>query len=277
MDESCLQYCLTDQERESFERDGYFVLDNVLPPELVESLIGTVDRLDAEFRPQMGLGPYDPLNLMDFIGKDEIFLQLLDWPLTFPKVWGILGWNIQLYHSHLTITPPYPPSGEPAKRFGWHQDTGQLNRDLETNPRPRISLKVSYFLTDTTEPGRANFMMVPGSHLLNNIERPTDGSLPVGAVSNLMKPGSALLFDRRLWHSPSPNLSDIPRKVLFYGYSYRWLRPRDDMTVDHYMDRCDSIRRQLLGASPGGGYGYTSPSDEDVPLRGWLRETGEEA
>ena len=49
------------------------------------------------------------------------------------------------------------------------------------------------------------------------------------------------------------------------------------MTVSHFMDQCDPIRQQLLGAGTG-GFGYTSPSDEDVPLKTWLREhLGEEA
>ena len=46
---------------------------------------------------------------------------------------------------------------------------------------------------------------------------------------------------------------------------------RDDMTVSHYMDRCDPIRRQLLGARTY-AEGLTSPSDEDVPLRVWIEE-----
>jgi hypothetical protein len=66
--------------------------------------------------------------------------------------------------------------------------------------------------------------------------------------------------------------SNITRKVLFYGYSYRWLRPRDNMTVAHFMERCDPIRQQLIGASHMGGMGYTSPCDEDVPLEAWLKE-----
>ena len=56
------------------------------------------------------------------------------------------------------------------------------------------------------------------------------------------------------------------------GYSYRWLRPRDDMTVAHYLDDADPVRRQLLGMSPNGGFGYTSPAEEDVPLKTWLTE-----
>jgi ectoine hydroxylase-related dioxygenase (phytanoyl-CoA dioxygenase family) len=274
MNTACLEYCLTEQEKLAFERDGFFVIEDALPPSLVEQLAAVVDRLDAQYRPAMELGPHQLLSLRDFIGKDDLFLELLDWPRTFPKVWGLLGWHIQLYHTHMNVTPPLPAGQEPPKkRLQWHQDSGRLNSDMETNPRPRISLKVGYFLTDTTEPGRGNMYVLPGSHLQNRIEFQADGvSDPAGAVPLQVRPGSAVFFDRRIWHTPSPNRSHSTRKALFYGYSYRWLRPRDDMTVAHLMERCDPIRRQLLGASPTGGYGYTSPTDEDVPLRTWLRE-----
>jgi ectoine hydroxylase-related dioxygenase (phytanoyl-CoA dioxygenase family) len=274
MDRACLEHCLTEQERAEFEQNGYFIVEDALPPRLVEELTRVVDRLDAEYRPRMGKGPHELLSLRDFIGKDDVFLELLDWPRTFPKVWGILGWHIQLYHTHMNVTPPLPPGEDPPrKRLQWHQDSDRLNRDLEIHPRPRISLKVGYFLTDTTEPARGNMYVVPGSHLQDRIPFPEDGvSNPEGAVPLQVRAGTAVFFDRRIWHTPSPNRSDRTRKVLFYGYSYRWLRPRDDMTVAHYMDRSDPIRRQLLGASPTGGYGYTSPTEEDVPLRGWIRE-----
>ena len=64
-------------------------------------------------------------------------------------------------------------------------------------------------------------------------------------------PGSQKWRDAQKWNTPSPNpeppsfltegsgtprrnTSDVIRKVLFYGYSYRWLQPRDDMTVEHW-------------------------------------------
>jgi hypothetical protein len=62
---------------------------------------------------------------------------------------------------------------------------------------------------------------------------------------------------------------------MFMGYSYRWLRPRDDMTVEHYLRRADPIRRQLLGASANGGLGFTSPQEEDVPLKLWWAQHAE--
>ena len=279
MDVSCLDYALTEEERHQFEEDGYLIVRDVLPLDLVTELIPIVDRLDAEYRPAMGLADHQMLNLLDFIGKDELFLELLDWPRVFAKVFGLLGWHIQLYHSHMIVTPPLNGQAPKRQRLGWHQDSGRLNIDLETEPRPRISLKVAFFLTDCMDTDRGNFHAVRGSHLQNAVEMPADEDRdPQGAVPIRVAAGDAVFFDRRVWHAAGHNYSPDARKVLFYGYSYRWLRPRDDMTVEHFMDRCDPIRQQLLGASPSGWHGYTSPKEEDVPLREWIREhMGEKA
>ena len=45
-------------------------------------------------------------NLFDFIGKDELFLELLDWPKTFAKVFGSWAGTFSFNHSHLIVTPP---------------------------------------------------------------------------------------------------------------------------------------------------------------------------
>jgi hypothetical protein len=59
--------------------------------------------------------------------------------------------------------------------------------------------------------------------------------------------------------------------VVWYGYAYRWLRPKDAMTVRQLYPRLDAIRRQLLGDGRSAN-GVYDPTDDDVPLRGWLRE-----
>ncbi len=258
MDAKCLQHLLTKEERDQFERDGFIVVDNALPAPMVEGLIDAVDSVEAG---------------VDFIGKDDRFLELIDWHVTLPKVWGILGWNIHLYHTHITVTPPVPLEDRPSKkRLHWHQDSGRVSLDIETVPAPRISVKVGYFLTDVSEGGRGNFSVIPGSHLKDEVEYPADGvSNPPDAHEVRVPAGTAVIFDRRIWHAGGWNFSDITRKVLFVGYSLRWFHPRDAMSVSHYMDRCDPIRRQLLGSKTG-NLGLTSPRDEDVPLREWMRE-----
>ena len=93
-------------------------------------------------------------NLLDYIGLDDAFLELLDLPTTFPKVWSILGWHISLYHSHAISTPPTPPPDVPVplgEQAGWHQDSGRLNQDLSGDPRPRVSLKVGFIASGASE------------------------------------------------------------------------------------------------------------------------------
>ena len=273
MDPLCLEHCLTETEKQQFEDNGYFVVEDAIPQELVEKLIVAFDRVGAEHLGKDELPPNASFNILDFVGRDEIFIELLDWHTTFPKVWGILGWNIKLYHSHMIALPPLSPEEhDKRRRLGWHQDSGRLNIELEGNPRPRVSLKVAYFLTDTSIPGRGNFSVLPSSQKFNKVEMPDDDKAnPENAKPVFVKPGTAVFFDRRLWHAVGRNTSDIIRKVIFYGYSYRWLQPRDDMTVEHYMDKSDPIRQQILGKSTG-GMGYTSPGDKDVPLRAWIQE-----
>ncbi|MDA0708746.1 MAG: phytanoyl-CoA dioxygenase family protein [bacterium] len=278
MDASCLKYTLTEEERRAFKEQGYLIIPDVLPTPMVSDLVQAVDRVDAEERARMGHAPDDRINHYDFIGKDDRFLEPLDWYRTFPKVWGLMGWHIQLYHTHLTVTPP-APQGQSLEHdgygLGWHQDSGMINQDFDQDPRPMVSLKVAFFLTDTSETGRGNFYVIPGSHTRNKFPGEDRNALHPEGIPVLAPAGSAVFFDRRIWHSASANYWTEARRVLFYGYSYRWLRPRDDMQVAHYLDRCDPIRKQLLGVSYSGGRGFTSPTPADVPLRTWLEEQGQ--
>ncbi len=270
MDPSCLEHRLTDDERRTFEETGMLVVEDALSPEQVAELTTITDGIFAS-RVEQGHDSRTALFYPNFIPDAPQFADLVDYGKILPKVWGILGWNIYLYHAHLIVTPP---SGQPRsnKTFGWHQDSGRVNVEMESHPRPRLSLKVAYFLSDTSAEGRGNFWVIPGSHLQDTLDRPSDGmGQPEGAEPVLAKPGTAVFFDRRLWHSASPNWSDITRKVLFYGYGYRWIRTKDDMTVQELWDRSDPVRRQLLGWGVNAN-GFYSPTDADVPLRTWLRE-----
>jgi len=252
-----------------FETNGYLVIQNALDPQTNSHLLSAVDRVDRRERTSENCQKL--LSITNIVHEDPALVNLIDCPTTFPKIWGILGWNIYLYHSHIDVTPP---ADEQAMtwRVAWHQDSMRVNDELETHPRPRLSLKIGYYLTDASEPDRGNTLVLPGSHLHDEIDCPADGvSNPEGAEPLCVKAGSAVIIDRRIWHSRSPNLWNQTRKVIWYGYSYRWLRPKDAMTVSHLYPQLDPIRRQILGdgLSANGTY---DPVDGDVPLRTWLRE-----
>ena len=273
MNENCLAHRLTDAERTHFEAHGYLIVEDALDSTQVAALEKETDAIYQK-RLTEGFDPSAALFYPNFIPGSPLFADLVDWERVFPKIWGILGWNIYLYHAHLIVTPP-SGKGREAKTFGWHQDSGRVNQEMEFHPRPRLSLKVAYFLSDTSEEGRGNFWILPGSQNDDALTLP-EGRIgqPEGAIPVKVKPGTAVFFDRRLWHTASPNWSDVTRKILFYGYGYRWIRTKDDMTVSSLWESSDAIRKQLLGYGTNSN-GFYSPTDEDVPLRVWLREHSE--
>ena len=115
---------------------------------------------------------------------------MIDLPTTFPKVWGVLGWHIQVFHTQLLVTPPAHPDAGPGA-YGWHQDNNRMNLDLGPPPQPRISMKVGYFLTDLPSPGMGNLVVVPGSH---RNPRPdiSAGDAPDGAIEITAASGDAV-------------------------------------------------------------------------------------
>ncbi|MHC4877393.1 MAG: phytanoyl-CoA dioxygenase family protein [Planctomycetota bacterium] len=269
MHPDCLQHCLTPEESATFNEQGFLVVENAIDPMMLRQVIDAVDAIDATERDPVN-GADKLLSVTNVLHRSHTFFELLDWPTVFPKVWGALGWNIYCYHSHLDVTPPARRETA-AWDVAWHQDSMRVNDEIETHPRPRLSLKVGFYLTDVSEPGRGNTLVVPGSHLQDEIQLPQDGfSSPGGAEPLCVRAGTAVLLDRRVWHSRSLNTSDFTRKVLWLGYSYRWMRPKDEMTVEHFLADAAPVRRQLLGS--GSANSAYDPQDADVPLRVWLQE-----
>jgi ectoine hydroxylase len=236
--------------------DGFVAIPGALEPPAVAVLVDALDRVYDEEVARGRIGPGERMHLLGELGRDESFLGLVDHPAVFPLIWRELGWNIHLYHCHLDVTPPCAAPRHP--RWGWHQDGGRQNLDLEVDPRPRLSLKVAFWLSDVSEPGRGNMLVLPGSHERNTLPRPSRPELgfepPAGAEPVLASPGDALVFDRRLWHSRSDNRSEHTRRAVFLAYTFRWIRPRDDFGIDPAGARfrdLSPVRRQLLGATAG--------------------------
>lgn len=280
MDTSWLEYCATEEQLKAFNDEGYLIVEDAISSEMVDALEEVADRLDAEERAKTGLSPHKLLSKFRTVIEDDILLELLDNKKVFPLLWDILGWNIQLYISHLIMYPPEPPdTPRVTKAAHWHQDGGRPVPEME-RPHPRLSLKVSYWLSDVTDRDNGAMRIVPCSHKLDtrppNRDDDPDGD-PKGAIDLIVKRGTAVLFDRRMWHSRGWNFSDVTRKVLFMGYSYRWLRGLDyNLMPPEILEKCDPIRRQLLGDGVD-IKGWWQPTDADVPLKTWIAEhRGEE-
>ncbi|WP_326562778.1 phytanoyl-CoA dioxygenase family protein [Micromonospora sp. NBC_01796] len=275
-----------DVDRKEFHENGFLLLRQVLTEEHRAALERAVDRIYDRAAGAGNTGGNGTLHLLGFLERDELFGDLLTHPITFPYIWGLLGWNIYTHHNHLDVTPPEPMAEAERPYWGWHQDGYRQNSDPQTldvgQPRPMFSLKVAYVLSDLSVTGRGATKVIPGSHIRNSLARPDDLSGhhpdPEGTVEITANPGDAFVFDRRLWHSRSINRSEITRKMLFVGYTYRWIRPLDDLRLDQdgpWWAARTPVQRQLLGESPhtanNWGVNWDGYVDDEIPLRRELK------
>ena len=258
----------SDDQRSFFDDHGYLIVENALPPEIVFSLNEVIDELYKKQGDAGGLEPGGKLNLRNCILTHDAFLKLLDWPVTFSLVCGILGWNIQMITSHLIVLPTQDrPENTSHLGVGLHRDGGTSCREM-AEPHPRIWLEVAYAISDQTDPATGATVLVPGSNRLNG-PPPVDPETGIahGAISMNVKPGTAFLFEQRTWHGVGCNWSDSLRKTLFFGYAYRWVKPMDYVEMpETLIARASPVQRQLLGAVSD-PLSFYLPREEDVPLK----------
>jgi ectoine hydroxylase len=265
-------------EREQFDRDGFLIIRGALTPDEVGRYADTLDRVYAAAAADGRVTDGASMHQLSAVANCPETVGLIDHAVTFPYVWSLLGWNIHVYHSHLDVHPPLPVRR--SFRFEWHQDGGRQNREIETDPRPRLSVKLAYWLSDVSEPGRGNLKLVPGSHLVNWISGPPRRDIqwpdPDGAVEVTAGPGDVVLFDRRLWHARSDNYSAHTRKAMFFGYTYRWVANRDENHAiwgSGWSTRLSPVQQQLLGGPPGLGADHSwGHYPASTPLYTWLAE-----
>jgi hypothetical protein len=275
---------MTPQQREVFERNGYLVIRGALSAGEVEFCVHELQSVHRAEQAAGRVAPGAAMHKLSAVASCPPMAGLIDHPSTFPLVWSVLGWNIHIYHSHLDVHPPL--RAPKPYRFEWHQDGGRQNREIETDPRPRLSVKIAYWLSDVSVPGRGNFKVVPGSHLHNRIDGPPRRDVewpePEGSVEVCAEPGDAVFFDRRLWHTRTDNYSDVTRMGVFFAYSHRWSFGRDEnagLLASPDAADLSPVQRQLLCAElagPGQGAGdhQWGHYPETTPLHGFLAANG---
>ena len=254
--------------KDEFEEHGYITIPDALSAQQVDRLVAAIDKLTAR-------APDRIHNVADIFGKHDAFLELLDLPTVLPAVTELLGTNIWVNHSHFNSNPATQERDVTAfdNGYGWHRDGGAIHQDLPWPP-PLLALKVGYYLTDLTEPGSGQTYFVRDSHKTGE-KTPGKNEMPDTAFPMMAKPGTAVLFDRRLIHSiRSANYSSIKRRVIFVQYAFRWMAANDAMNVRHTRGKLNPVQQQLLGLTTSitavdgarGRSGRYYPSPADLPL-----------
>lgn len=235
--ETTLEVALSD-----LNRDGYCCVREVLSADEVVELRQAAFDIAESSAPGSTPGK-DPLHHLGLAFAHPRFTDLASDARMVALLSEALTPNIHVYHSHLDIHPPEPPSDA----WRWHEDGGRMTADLDM--RALLSVKVGYFLSDVEAPGFGNLMVIPRSHRWTDPLPRTPGQEPEGAIPVLARAGDAVLIDRRVWHARSTNTSDRTRMVAFFGYSPRWIAQREITPPELLARETEPLRRQLLGAA----------------------------
>lgn len=231
--------------RQQLLRDGYCVIPEVLPPEMVSELRQETDRLNATLQVP-GNKEYDPTaryqgtHLMIGFKKNEVYRRLQEHPATRQALeeLGLGDFKAMGFLIVLTKEPQAPA-------LYWHQDWMRWDDPLSISPWPQ-TIALNYYLEDTTiESGCLK--VLPGTHLKRiplhdelvpaheQGARFVDEDHPVmfqdhpDQVDVLVKAGSLVLNDARVLHAARKNQTQQSRDLLLI-----WHHRPDDQGPPKY-------------------------------------------
>jgi ectoine hydroxylase-related dioxygenase (phytanoyl-CoA dioxygenase family) len=237
---------MTDEQRLAFEANGYLVIPNALTPEELAAAQEAAARAEALWRADTsrpGVRNENMHQVQAPIEYDDVLLDLMEHPKTFPIVRELLGDDVSMVDNDYFISPPHT-----STHANWHHDVGMPGI---YHPRSTVMVKVFFALSDVREDGGCT-LFLPGSHRfeqgfeLPKVSNPTD--MP-GHVKMAFPAGTAYLFNGRCYHAATDNRSDFYRRVLIYNFGHSWMRiwPGYEPSEQLQAKATTPIRRQLLG------------------------------
>ncbi len=176
-------------QHDSFEANGFLRIPHALDEETVTALRNLCLRLRREDERAAHTGPVSDDSWRDqfdltfdeqqatcdrarweatnIVARDEAFLDVIDHRSALPAIADLLGDNIFLMSSRAMIRDRVPMTEREFAEFplDWHRDLGTSAVEM-TEPHPRLSVKVAYWLTGLDAPGQGAMQVVPGSHRL---------------------------------------------------------------------------------------------------------------
>lgn len=245
---------MTPEQNIQFLTQGYLVMRNALSPDELRRAQEAFDRAAERARPEWerkvaeGKAPKEYYGIGNLFDTDDIFVELVNHPVTFPVVRGAIGEDVQIEGSTGRVYPPGPTY------VHWHSDIGGM-LGLNKEASPNFRAKLHYFLSDVPE-DRGCLGFVPGSHRVPLKDLPKVARMEdmPGHIRLPMKAGDAVLFHVHGWHTVFPNTSDRPRKSLIYCYSHFWMKQNTESARPTELSRFlnDPVRRQLFGVGDEG-------------------------
>jgi ectoine hydroxylase-related dioxygenase (phytanoyl-CoA dioxygenase family) len=226
---------VTPAHREQFEREGYFLLEGVVPPEhlqlLRDKVLENIQRIDADMEArgveQSGINhkgsryfvsPYihGEKELGDFIFSD----------LMAEVTRAALGDDVFLFYEQYVVK-----AAEKGGKFSWHQDSGYVGHP---NHKPYLTCWVT--LDDVSEENGTVYLLPydrAGTRDFVRHRRDEESGDNVGYFGDdpglpiIAPAGSIACFSSTVFHRSGPNTTDKMRRVYLPQYSAEPLMNED--------------------------------------------------
>ncbi|AWT60047.1 MAG: hypothetical protein DF168_01246 [Candidatus Moanabacter tarae] len=255
---------------ETFNRDGFLFLENVLTADHVAQLktdldwslenLSSIDE-DPEGKVSSRESTYNTLLCQRMFEHSPANLNLFDLEPIASLAEALVAPTCHVIHNNSFITRP---GGGITK---WHQDDPPHMIVTHGHPPTNIQLPVlaftcNYYLTDVTKVEHGGTETIPGSHLFGSDVREinVDAEYSDQVRHNLGKAGSVIMFNNQVWHRGGPNHSKRTRFITQVTYGRRLIghkyAPFMNYTMpEHVYKNANPRLKRLLGFLPRGAYG----------------------
>ncbi len=247
---------------DTFRREGYVHLGNVLTPGEVRGLRERIDAIfDDPTSEQTGhrTGGYFLLRIFE---KDNMFRDMLVREPIISLVETLLGPDCHLLNDGVVRNDP----GQALAQ--WHVDDRvyfPLPEGIQSHdrriPMPIMAINVQVLLSDVPADEYGPTQVVPASHYSGRPPAKQDPTFEGrGATSILGKAGDVYLQDSQTWHRGAPNTSDRRRYLYQMAYGPRSQSQRlypylNYKAPDHVLQDASERLLRVLGKHEMGAWG----------------------
>jgi ectoine hydroxylase-related dioxygenase (phytanoyl-CoA dioxygenase family) len=246
---------------ETFHRDGFLFLQNVLPPEWCAEMRADLDWA-LENNPNGLNSVNEKIRLAHrMFETSQANLRLFDLEPIVSLAEALIAPNCNVIHNNSFQS--LPGGGIDS----WHQDDAPHYLVTEGEPPKNVRLPVlfftaNYYLTDVDEIKYGGTEVIPGSHLFGGVPpKVMEGTQWESQIHyNLGKAGSVILFNNQVWHRGGTNRSERTRYITQTTFARRIIGHKYypfmnyQMPEHVYADANPRLKR-LLGFLSRGAYG----------------------
>ena len=214
---------ITQAQADSFNRRGFFVLEDALDSEMVARAIEAIRPWEAKVEAALRATPGRRMFIAEAEGisftvhlvkRSQMLRELSAAPVFADLCHDLIGPDVRLYWDQAVYKKP-----DYEKPFPWHQDNGY------TYVEPQAYLTCWVALTDATERNGCPWV-VPGGHLRGTLKhhltklgwvcRDEDGAEAIPAPVHA---GGAVVFSSLMPHRTGPNLTQEVRQAYILQYA----------------------------------------------------------